>query len=420
MKADLIVRGIEELATPFGNEAPLRGDAQGKVKIIKGAAIAVSGEKIIAVGPEEEVISSVKFDSDTEVIDASGKAVIPGFVDPHTHLVYAGCRHEEFLLRLRGAKYEEILKKGGGILDTVKRTRDASREDLLEEARRRAWEAFYSGTTTIEIKSGYGLDRETELKILDVAKRIGEETPLDVVTTYLGAHAIPPEYRNRREEYIEFVVEMLPVVREKADFVDVFCDDGAFTEDESREILKKAKELGFGLKIHADEITSSGGSRVAGELGALSADHLENIDNEGVESLKRGKVLGTLLPGTSFFLKLKKHAPARKLIDKGIPIALGTDHNPGSCPILSQAIIMSLGVFLLDMMPDEALNAVTINAAHAIGLGDKIGSLEVGKQADFLILKAHSYIHIPYEFGRNLVETVVKRGKIYTLEKRLR
>lgn len=414
MKIDLLVKGIEELVTPTETQGPSKGENQGQLKIIKKGAIAVSGEKIVSVGREDEVLSSLNLDTRVEVINGSGKTVIPGFIDPHTHLIYAGCRHEEFLWRLKGAKYQDILKRGGGILDTVEKTRRASEEELIKDAVKRAWEAFYSGVTTIEIKSGYGLDLETEIKMLNVAKKIKEETPLDVVTTYLGAHALPPEFKDRRKGYIDFIVkEMLPLVKGKADFVDVFCDDGAFTGEESRMILKSAKKLGFGLKIHADELTSSGGSIIAGELGATSADHLENISEKGIKSLKREGVIATLLPGTSFFLKLKKHAPARRLIDEGIPVALGTDHNPGTCPILSQAIIMALGVFLLDMLPSEALVATTKNAAYAIGLGGKVGTLGVGKQADFLILDAHSYIHIPYEFGKNLVEIVVKKGKTF-------
>jgi imidazolonepropionase len=408
--ADLLIENASEIATPKDEGLPRGGDGQGELNLLRDASLASFKGIIVAIGEAKRVKTSIELTQDAICIDARGKAVIPGFVDPHTHLVYMGDRHEEFVLRLRGATYTEILKRGGGILDTVRRTRAASEEELLLEAKKRVRILISEGTTTVEIKSGYGLTTDSEVKILKVARRLSEETPVDVVTTFLGAHAFPPEIK--REKYIKIILdEMLDAAIPYSEFCDVFLDVGAFTFDEAKIILEKAKEKGYKLKIHADELSPSGGAELAGQLGATSADHLVYPSGEGLNKLKEGGTIAVLLPGTSLLLG-GKYAPYKKFVEKGIPVALATDHNPGTSPIYSQAVIMGLAVFNMGMKPEEALTACTLNAAYAIGRGREVGSLDVGKRTDLLILKSHSYIHLIYEFGRNLIDKVIKGGKI--------
>ncbi len=413
MRADILIDNIEELVTMSGPEGPRCSKQQSELGIIRNGCIAIKGDRIIAVGESSEVRGKVEISDTTRIIDATSKTVIPGFVDPHTHLVYAGCRHWEYEERLKGATYLEILKKGGGINDTVRATRDADEKSLLQGLKKRLAILLRLGTTSVEIKTGYGLSVEDELKLLKVINRAKEEAVQDIAVTFLGAHAVPPEFRDRREEYINLVAdEMLPKIVGMADFVDIFQDEGAFSYEESKKILEKAKALGFKLKIHADELTSSKGAELAGELGAISADHLSHPSDRGLQLMKKAGTIAVLLPGTTFFLRSNAYAPARKMIEMGIPVALATDHNPGTCPIYSMQEIIGLAVNFLGMLPSEALVAATVNAAYAAGLGRDRGTIEPGKKADLLILDAHSYIHIAYEFGRNLVETVIKNGKI--------
>ena len=412
MKADLFIDKIEELV-PVSGEGPLSGERQSTPFVIKGGAVAISGDRIIAAGERKAVLKEAEITGETLIIDASGKTVIPGFVDPHTHLLYGGCRHWEYEERLKGTTYLEILKKGGGINDTVRATRSTDDGELLDGLMKRLRILLKLGTTSLEIKTGYGLSLQEELRLLKIIKRAKSRSLQDIAVTLLGAHAIPSEYRDRREEYVQLMAgEMLDVARGMADFVDVFQDEGAFTYEEARKILKRAGKLGYGLKLHADELSSSRGAELAGELGAVSADHLTHPSEKGLELMRRSGTVAVLLPGTTFFLGSGEYAPARKFIDMGIPVALATDHNPGTCPIYSMAEIIGLSVRFLGLTPYEALVASTINAAYAIRIGEKTGSLAPGKQADLLILDAHSYVHIPYEFGRNLVETVIKKGKI--------
>jgi len=410
LRADLLIENISELVTPSDERGPKGGKDQGRLTIIKDGAIASFKGKIISLGESKKVKEVIELTQDATCIDAKGRSVIPGFVDPHTHLVYMGDRHEEFLLRLKGTTYTEILEKGGGILETVRKTRAASEEELLLESKKRVKILISEGTTTVEIKSGYGLSTESEVKILRVAKKLTEETPIDVITTFLGAHAIPPDVK--REKYLNLILsEMLDAALPYSEFCDVFLDEGAYTYDEAKIILEKAKEKGYKLKIHADELSSSGGAELAGILGATSADHLIYPSRKGIKKLKEAGTIAILLPGTSFFLK-SKYAPFKELINEGIPVALATDHNPGTSPIYSQSIIMGLAVLNLGMTPEEALTACTLNAAYAIGRGEEIGSLDIGKKADILVLKTNSFIHLVYEFGRNLIDMVIKDGKI--------
>jgi imidazolonepropionase len=389
-----------------------------ELDIIKDGAVAVQGDRIVLVGTTQNVLADMG--SAAETIDASGKVVLPGFVDAHTHLVFAGDRASEFELRLHGADYMEILAAGGGIMNTVRATRAASLEDIVAQSRKRLDTMLAHGTTTAEAKTGYGLSIESESKMLEAILLLDEAHPVELIPTFLGAHAIPAEYEGRTDEYVSVVVEeMMPALEARGYvghdpplFCDVFCEDGAFSLDQSRRILQKARELGMGLKIHADEFKALGGTALAVELGATSADHLANTPDEEIRLLADSDTVGVLLPGTPFGLAEDHYAAARKMIDAGVAIALATDLNPGTCYCESMPLIMALACRRMGMTPAETIVASTINAAHAIGLGHEVGSLEVGKKADLLILDTPDYRHLSYRFGSNLVQTVIKAGRI--------
>jgi imidazolonepropionase len=413
MRIELLVQNIGELATLAGPPEPRAGKAQGDVEAVNDAAIAIAEGRFVLAGEEKDVLESDHDFEGVEVIDAGGMAAVPGFVDPHTHLVYGGDRQAEYVERLSGVPYVEILKRGGGINETVRKTREASSDELLESVLKRANELLRNGTTTVEIKSGYGLDVETELKMLEVAERIGEESPVDVVTTFLGAHTIPVEYKGRRDEYVKLLLEeMLEKARPHADFCDVFVEEGAFSVQEAERILGRAKELDYGIKVHADQINPSGGSELAARFGAISADHLDNITDVEMLQLAEVGTIGVLLPGATLFLKSSSYPPARKMIETGVPLALATDHNPGSSPMYSQVLMMGLSCLLFGLTPSEALVAATINAAHAIGSDQIVGSIEPGKNADLVVLDRPSFGYLPYELGRTPVSMVLKGGKV--------
>ena len=429
-----LVVGASEVVTMAGG---LRaGSMQGEVARLSAdddadassaPVVATWEDRIVGVGPradlerflEAEGFSLGRFAR----LDARGGAVTPGLVDPHTHLLFAGSRERELELRQRGAGYMEILAAGGGILSTVAATREASEEDLAAHGRRWLDEMLGHGTTTIEAKSGYGLDLATELRLLEVAHGLGREGPIDIVPTYLGAHAVPPEFRARPdgvEAYVRHILdEQLPGVaaQGRARFCDVFCEEGAFTADQSERILRAAAVFGMGLRLHADEIVPSGGAELAAELGAVSADHLAAPSEAGIDALADASaegrpVVATLLPATTWFLMKDRHAPARTFVERGIPVAVGTDFNPGTSPTPSLPLAMTLACLNLRLTPDEALAAVTVNAAHAIGMGEEIGSLEGGKAADLVIWNVPSSRQIPYWPAADLVRTVIKRGRI--------
>lgn len=405
-----LIYNIGTLQTPLGS-FPHAGAAQGENRKYHNAAVLCEGGVIKAVY-ENGALPEVG--ADTQTIDAQGRLVTPGLIDAHTHLVFGGWRQNEIPLKLKGAGYLDILRAGGGILSTVRATREASEEELFEKSRAFLDELMAQGVTTAELKSGYGLDTETELKQLRVIKRLNEAHPMDAVATYLGAHAIPEEYALRSGEYIDFIIsDMLPEIKRQglAEFCDVFLETGVFGVEESRRLLTAAREMGFGLKIHADEIDELGGSLLAGELGAVSAEHLIATGERGMEALARGGVIAALLPCTSFYLN-KSFARARDMIAHGIPVAVATDFNPGSCPSLNIGLCMTMAYLKYRMTPEEILSSVTINAACAVNRGGSSGTIEPGKQADMVIWNAEDMEMLCYRMGSNLAGTVIKNGAI--------
>ncbi|NOV01534.1 imidazolonepropionase [Paenibacillus planticolens] len=421
-RVDLLLTGIGTLVSPPGNK-PRCGHAMKEVREIKDAAIAIRQGKIVCYGSAQEVQEMLAGAEIAETIDACGRLVTPGLIDPHTHLVHGGSREHELALKRSGVPYLDILAQGGGILNTVNSTRAASEHDLYDKARRSLNEMLLNGVTTVEAKSGYGLTLKDELKQLRVAKRLDESHPVDIVSTFMGAHAVPPEFKGRTEEFVDVIVnDMLPVVAEQglAEFCDVFCEAGVFSVVQTRRILLAAQRLGLASKIHADEIVPLGGAELAGEVGAISAEHLLAATDESLAALAERGVVPVLLPGTSFNLGLTTHARARDMIDKhNLPVALSTDYNPGSCPTESIQLIMMLASLNLKMTPEEILTACTINAANALGRGGDIGSIEVGKRADLTIFDSPNVAYLPYHFGINHTYGVIKNGHKAVWNRRL-
>jgi imidazolonepropionase len=406
----LLIHNISLLQTPLGNTSQ-RGEAQGSNRKYHNASVLIDGETIVAIAEDG---AEPECPADTERLDAKGAFVTPGWVDAHTHLVFGGWRQHEIPLKLRGASYLEILQSGGGILDTVRQTRQMSEDALFSRAMGFLDEQLGFGVTTTEIKSGYGLDLENETKQLRVIRRLNEAHAMDVVATCMAAHAVPPEFAGRAEAYVDYVCEtILPQVAEErlARYCDVFCETGVFSVEQSRRVLKAARGLGLGLKIHADEIDAIGGALLAGELGAISAEHLIATDDIGIAALAQGGVTACLLPQTSVYLN-KNFARAREMISQNVAVAVASDFNPGSCPSLNLQLSANLAYLRYRMTPEEILTAVTLNAACAIGLGDKIGSIEPGKQADLTLWNADSMEMLCYRMGTNQASAVVKRGKL--------
>lgn len=413
MNTELLITNAAQLVTLGGPARARVREEMRELSIIENGAALVREGAIVALGATSEVAALAS--SDAERIDASGLVVLPGFVDAHTHPVFAGTREDEYEMRAAGVTYQEIAARGGGIRSTVRKTRNASEDELFETALGRVRLLIEHGTTTVEAKSGYGLSVEDELKILRVIRRLNNETPLELVPTFLGAHEIPDEYRTSRDQYIRLIIdEMMPRVADErlARFADIFCESHVFTIDESREILRRACELGFGLRLHADQLTLSGGAQLAADLGAVTADHLEWIDEEGINALARAGVIAVLLPGAVFNLGLARYAPARKMIEAGLAVVIATDFNPGSSPTPSMQMILSIACAQMRMTPAEAITAATINAAYSLGLGDEIGSLETGKRADIVVFDCRDYRQIPYFFGINHARIVIKSGRI--------
>ncbi len=421
MPEKLLVRGIKQLITVQGPPAPRRGAEMSHLGVIRDGAMLIEDGIISQLGPASRV-ENLKDSRGAEVLNAYGKVVMPGFVDPHTHLVFGPPRLDDYEMSVTGVDYADIADAGGGILSSVRAVRGISSRRLILEAQARLKRFALAGTTTLEAKSGYGLDEGSEMKTLRIIERLNGH-PLTVLPTFLGAHAVPPEYKGRADDYIEMLcTNLLPKVakRKLARFADVYCDRNAFTVEQARRYCEAAIRLGLQVRMHASQHESTGAVALALELGAMSVDHLENASADEIRMLGRTNTVATLLPGSVFHMGLKKYAPAKELLRHGAALALATDFNPGTSPTVSMPMILSLACTQMGMSPGEAIVAATINAAAALGLQKEIGTLEYGKRADFVILDAGDYREIPYYFGMNLVSTVVKGGKVIVDKKELR
>ena len=412
----LYIRKASQLITMKGNnQTPRSGEDMGKLGVIEEGSVLIEDQLIRYVGTDVGAVEYLaQSQGPVHTIEARGKLVTPGLIDPHTHLVFAGTREYELEQRLKGTRYMDILKSGGGILQTCEHTRLATKEELRKQSTARLDQFLLHGVTTIEAKSGYGLTLEDEIKQLKTARELNQSHPVDIVNTFMGAHAFPPEYRHNPDAYVDLVIQtMLPQVVERglAEFCDVFCEEGVFTLQQSQSILEAAKGIGLKLKMHADEIVAFGGAELAAKVGAVSADHLLKVSDQGMKDLAAAGVMAVLLPGTAFFLR-EKPANARKLIEAGVAVALSTDRNPGSSPTESLPFIMNLACLTMGMTPEEVLTATTINAAHAICRASTIGSLEVGKQADLVLFHVPNYQMLQYHYAVNHVDTVIKNGSV--------
>jgi len=416
LTSSLLITGASQILTLRG-KSPRRGAFLSDLGIINNSSLLVRNGKILAVGPSARVEKHQAAKS-AEKIDVGGRVVLPGFVDSHTHLIHSASRAEEYELKIQGASYEAIAKRGGGILNSVARLRAATSEQLKQRARAALEEFATYGTTTVEAKSGYGLDVTSELKILELHRELTDEQPIEIVSTFLGAHVLPAEYRGKRvgaEQYIELLLgQMLPeIVNQRlAEFCDVFCDRGAFSLTQSRRILSEAQLLGLTPRLHAEQLSRAGGTQLAVQLGAASCDHLEHVNAADIAALAKSPTVATLLPGCDFHLGWKRYAPARRLIEAGAIVALATDYNPGTSPTMSMPMILSLACTQLRMTPAEAIAAATINAAYALKRDNRLGSLEAEKQADFAVFEVEDYREIPYYFGMQRCWMTVKNGEI--------
>lgn len=407
----LIIKNASELVTCRG-EGPKHGKDMSEIGMIKNGCVVVEGDLIVDVGTTEDILNKYT-QEEYKVIDASSKAVLPGFIDSHTHLVFGGYRADEFSWRLRGDTYMSIMERGGGITSTVRATRNTSLDEFIELGMKRLDKIMAMGVTTVEGKSGYGLDRDTEMRQLEAVKKLNEMHPVDIVSTFLGPHSVLPEYKGKEDEFIDFMIEVMQNVAENnlAEFADIFCEKNVFNIEQSKKFLSEAKKSGLNLKIHADEIFQLGGTELAVELGCTSADHLLQASDEGIEMLSQSNTVATLLPATAFCLN-EDYARARDMIDSGCAVALATDFNPGSCFTNSIPLIIALAAIHMKMSVEEIITALTINAAAAVGRSHVTGSIEVGKKADIIILEYPSIHFLPYHAGVNIVETVIKNGKV--------
>jgi imidazolonepropionase len=420
--ADLVVAGCRELVTCAG-PLPKRGRALREIGAIENGWVASAKGVIVFAGTEEEFQARVAPEPDAVTIDGREFTALPGFVDAHTHLPFAGDRTREFGLRIQGWTYQQLAERGMGIQTTVKATRAASLDDLVALTLRRLDRMLLSGTTTVEAKSGYGLNLEDEIKQLEALRDAAALHPAEIVPTFMGAHDVAPEYKDRRGEYVQLLADtVIPEVRRRglAEFFDIFCEPGAFTLEETRTLAATAKAAGFKVKVHADEFVTLGGAELAAELGAASAEHLIAVSDEGVARLAASDTAAILLPGVSFFLMMDKKAPARRLIDGGAVVALASDFNPGSSHIHAMPFILQLGVFTLGLTVEEAIAACTANAAYAVGRHAALGSLEEGKQMDLILCDVPDHVSLAYDAGRNPVRTVIKRGKIVVEDGRIK
>jgi imidazolonepropionase len=414
ISADLIVAGCDQLLTCRG-PAPKRKDSLKELGLIENGSIASKNGKIVFVGSEKELKRKVTKMPGCIQINGKGYTCLPGLVDSHTHLPFAGSREQEFLLRIEGATYLELAEKGMGIQSTVQKTREASKNEILSLCLKRLDTMLLHGTTTAEAKSGYGLNLKDEIKQLEVLKQADKSHPVDIISTFMGAHEVPKEYQNKKNEYIKILTQkIIPEVKKKnlAEFFDVFCEQGVYSIQETKTLIRAAKKEGFKIKIHADEFTSLGGAQLAAEEKATSAEHLIAINENGIQKISKSSSAAVLLPGVPFFLMQNKRAPARSLIDSGAAVALATDFNPGSSMTESLFFIMQLGVYTMNMSVEEAINAVTLNAAYAVDRQKQVGSLEEGKKMDLILCEAPNYPYLVYHFGVNPVTHVIKNGKV--------
>lgn len=414
IKGNIIVKNASQVVTCSGFAAK-KGAEMSELSVIENGMVVITGGIISYVGKSTDKIP-VCDTSDYQIIDAKGKAVLPGFVDSHTHFVFGGYREEEFSWRMRGDSYMSIMERGGGIHNTMNATREASFDELKEAGRKRLDKMLAMGVTTVEGKSGYGMDKETELKQLEVMKALNDEHAVDIVSTFMGAHATPKEYKGKEDEFIDYLIrEIMPEVKAKnlAECCDIFCEKNVFDIEQSRRYLTAAKNMGFKLKVHADEIVTLGGAELAAELKAISADHLLQASDKGIRMMAENSVVATLLPCTAFSLK-EHYARGRYMIDSGCAVALATDLNPGSSFTSSIPLTFALACIYMQLSPSEAVTALTINGAAAVGKADKIGSIDIGKQGDLVILEYPSYQFLPYHIGMNIVETVIKKGNVIT------
>ena len=410
MEVDLLIKNAQELLTLFPSS-----EGESGLGMIKNGTVAIKEGKIFWIGKTEECPKEISLGRGGHEIDATGKVVMPGLIDAHTHLIFAGSRENEFEQRIQGLSYLDIAERGGGILSTVEATRKASFDELFSLGKERLDRMLYKGVTTIEAKSGYGLSLHDEIKILKVMRALQEVHAVEIVPTFLGAHTLPKEFRDVRTRYIDLLTkEMIPRVAEErlAEFCDVFCEERAFTLEESKKILETGKDYGLRPKIHADQLSPGGGAELAAEVGAFSADHLEHVSQEGIKKMAEKGVTAVLLPGASFFLAMKKFPPAREMIEQGVSVSLATDLNPGSSMTESLPLMMTMGCIMFKMVPREVIQGTTIHAARSMGREKEIGSLEVGKQADILLLAIPNYRYLPYHFGVDHVEKVIKKGEV--------
>ena len=413
MNGNLIIENASQLVTCSGFKAK-QGNAMSELHVIEDGAVVIEDGTITAVGKTADILSDSVVDTKYDVVDAKGKAVLPGFVDSHTHFVFGGYRAEEYSWRLSGVSYMDIMKRGGGILSTVKATREASKEELIASGMERLNSMLSFGVTTVEGKSGYGLDRETELKQLEVMEHLNEKHSVDIASTFLGAHAIPADYKGKEDAFIDFLIhDVLPEVADNrlAEFCDIFCEQNVFSIDQSRRLLSKAKEMGLKSKLHADEIVWLGGAELAAELGAVSADHLLQASDQGISDLSENNVIVTLLPGTAFSLK-EQYARARYMIDHNCALSLATDFNPGSCFTESIPLIFALATIYMGLTTEEVISSLTINGAAALDRADTTGSIDKDKNGDLIVLEHPSYHFLSYHIGVSSVEKVIKKGNL--------
>ena len=413
MNGNLIIKNASQLVTCSGFKAK-KGNDMKNLHVIEDGGVVIQDGVITAVGKTEDILPEANDLPRYNVIDAEGKVVLPGFVDSHTHFVFSGYRAEEYSWRLSGVSYMDIMKRGGGILSTVKATREASKEELIASGMDRLNSMLSFGVTTVEGKSGYGLDHDTELKQLEVMEHLNKKHPVDIVSTFLGAHAIPEAYKGKEDAFIDFLIhDVLSEVadRKLAEFCDIFCEQNVFSIDQSRRLLAKAKEMGLKLKLHADEIVRIGGTELAAELGAVSADHLLQASDQGISDLAESNVVATLLPGTAFSLK-EPYARARYMIDQSCAMALATDFNPGSCFTESIPLIIALATIYMGLTTEEVISSLTINGAAALDHADTIGSIDEGKKGDLIILEYPSYHFLSYHIGVSSVEKTIKKGNL--------